>query len=198
MKLLLPYFIIIIILLQLILRKNSKKTKEADESFWKREAEANDVRRKDISNLDYIAIPDSLPFVKCENAEINRLQDKLMSMRDKKILNLTGYSNTDLKIEYGVANLPKLSEYDDNFAALAQTIFFLGKALMDAGYTAEAVKFLEFGIQCGTDVTSNYIMLAEYYSASNETDKIDKLIIAASSLKSLSKDVILKKLEKFQ
>lgn len=195
MKLLLPYFILIIILLQLILRKNSKKTEESDKAFWKRESEANDVRRKDISNLDYIVIPDSLPFVTCDDAEINRLQDKLISMKDKKILNLTGYSNTDLKIEYGVANLTQLSEYDDNFAVLAHTIAALGKALMDAGYKTEAAAFLEFGIQCGTDVTSNYIMLAEYYSAGNEPDKIDKLIITASSLKSLSKDVILKKLE---
>lgn len=197
MKFLLPYFIIIIILLQLILRKNSKKTEESNKAFWKREADANNVRRKDISNLDYIIIPDSLPFVNCDNAEINRLQDKLISMKDKKILNLTGYSNTDLKFEYGVANLSKLSEYDDNFSALARTIASLGKALMDAGYKSEAAEFLEFGVQCGTDITANYIMLAEYYSASNEKDKIDKLIIAVSSLKSLSKDVILKKLEKF-
>lgn len=198
MKFLLPYFIIIIILLQLVLRKNSKKSEEANEAFWKREAEANNVRRKDISNLDYIIIPDSLPFVTCDNYEINRLQNKLISMKDKKILNLTGYSNTDLKIEYGVANLTQLSEYDNNFAVFANTIATLGKALMEAGYETEAVSFLEFGIQSGTDVTSNYIMLAEYYSASNETDKIDKLIITASSLKSLSKDVILRKLEKLR
>lgn len=198
MKFLLPYFIIIIILLQLVLRKNSKKSEEANEAFWKREAEANNVRRKDISNLDYIIIPDSLPFVTCDNYEINRLQNKLISMKDKKILNLTGYSNTDLKIEYGVANLTQLSEYDNNFAVFANTIAALGKALMEAGYETEAVSFLEFGIQSGTDVTSNYIMLAEYYSASNETDKIDKLIITASSLKSLSKDVILRKLEKLR
>lgn len=198
MKFLLPYFIIIIILLQLILRKNSKKSEEANEAFWKREAEANNVRRKDISNLDYIIIPDSLPFVTCDNDEINRLQNKLISMKDKKILNLTGYSNTDLKIEYGVANLTQLSEYDNNFAMLAHTIAALGKSLMKAGYEAEAVSFLEFGIQCGTDVTANYIMLAEYYCANNETDKIDKLIITASSLKSLSKDIILRKLEKLR
>lgn len=195
MNLLLPYFILIIILLQLILRKNSKKTKESNDAFWKREASANNVRRKDISKLDYIVIPDVLPYVTCDNAEINRLQDRLISMKDKKILNLTGYSNTDLKIEYGVANLVKLSEYDDNFVKLAQTITALGKALMNAGYVSEAAAFLEFGIQCATDVTDNYIMLAKYYTDANQPEKIDELIIAASSLKSLSKDVIIKKLE---
>ncbi len=195
MKLLLPYFILIIILLQLILRKNSKKTIESDEAFWQRELSANNVRRKDISKLNYIIIPDSLPYVTCDNTEINRLQNRLRAMKDKKILNLTGYSNTDLKMEYGVANLTILSEYDDNFTKLAQTITALGKALMSAGYTAEAAAFLEFGIQCATDVTDNYIMLAEYYVDTNTPEKIDELIKTASSLKSLSKDVILKKLE---
>ena len=153
------------------------------------------MRRKDISKLNYIEIPDSLPYVNCSDSEITRLQDKLISLKNKKILNLTGYSNTDLKIEYGVANLSKLSEYDDNFAVLAQTLAALGKALINAGYVTEAVKFLEFGIKCNTDVTYNYTALADYYMEQGDTDKIKALIDTASELNSLSKDVILKHLD---
>ncbi len=49
MKLILPYFILILFLLQHNMKKNSKKEKINNETFWKRESEANSVRKKDIS-----------------------------------------------------------------------------------------------------------------------------------------------------
>ena len=52
MKLILPYFILILFLLQHNMKKNSKKEKINNETFWKREAEANSVRKKDISGLE--------------------------------------------------------------------------------------------------------------------------------------------------
>ena len=52
MKLILPYFILILFLLQHNMKKNSKKEKINNETFWKRESEANSVRKKDISGLD--------------------------------------------------------------------------------------------------------------------------------------------------
>ena len=52
MKLILPYFILILFLLQHNMKKNSKKEKINNETFWKRESEANSVRKKDISGLE--------------------------------------------------------------------------------------------------------------------------------------------------
>ena len=104
MKLILPYFIILLFLLQFYLKKNSKKTRSDNENFLKRESRANMSRKKDISNLNYITIPDTLPFVDTDVETIKKAQNDLADLKEKKILNLTGMSNTDLKIKYGVAN----------------------------------------------------------------------------------------------
>jgi hypothetical protein len=68
------------------------------------------------------------------------------------------------------------------------------EALKTNGMDTEAVAFLEFGVECGTDITSNYTMLAEYYAAEGESVKISGLMEKAEKLGTLNKDVIISKL----
>ncbi len=200
MKLLFPYFIIIIILIQLKLRKNSKKESDSIKKFWERESKANSVRKKNIDALDYITIPKNMSFEKLEtsDSDIIKTREKLLSLREKKIFNLTGYTNTDIKMEYGVGNLTELSEYDDNYTTLVRTIAALGKLLMERDYIDEGVELLEFGIKCKTDISGNYTLLADYYRETEQPDKIKRLIRVAEQLKSLNRDIIVKKLESEQ
>ena len=111
-----------------------------------------------------------------------------------KILNLTGITNTELKEQYGVANLTILSDYDNNYTTLVNTIARWGARLIDLEYNDEAVTVLEYGLSIGTDVSRNYLILADIYRKKGETDKIDALITRASTLKSLMKNSILSKL----
>lgn len=200
MKLLFPYFIIIIVLIQLKLRKNSKKESDSIKKFWERESKANSVRKKNIDALDYITIPKNMSFEKLEtsDSDIIKTREKLLSLREKKIFNLTGYTNTDIKMEYGVGNLTELSEYDDNYTTLVRTIAALGKLLMERDYIDEGVELLEFGIKCKTDISGNYTLLADYYRETEQPDKIKRLIRVAEQLKSLNRDIIVKKLESEQ
>ena len=195
MKLILPYFIILLFVLQFYLKKNSKKTRSDNENFLKRESRANMSRKKDISNLNYITIPDTLPFVDTDVETIKKAQNHLAELKEKKILNLTGMSNTDLKIKYGVANLSVLSEYDEKYSRLGRAIVRLSAALKENGFDEQAEAFLEFGIKCGSDVSANYFMLAEYYLEKGNTKGLSRLKTSAQALNSLSKNVILKKLE---
>lgn len=194
MKLVLPYFIILLAIFQFFLRKNSKKHEELNKDFWKREREANTVRRKDISGLSYITIPDSLPMSDCNDAVIKALNN-FYAFKGKKMLNLTGKSNTDLKTAYGAANLDALSEYDDNCTQMLKSIIPLATELNKAGLTDEAAAYLEFGISCRTDITQNYTMLAEYYASNGNKDKIQHLVNVAESLDSLTKKPIISKLD---
>lgn len=195
MKLILPYFIILIVLLQLCLKKNSKKTEKNNDDFWRKEYEANSVRKKDISGLDYITIPDTLTIPDTQNPRILKEWNTLCNLKDKKILNLTGYTNTDLKLQYGAANLTQLTVCDNNFTALAKAVARIGEQLMKDGFTDEALSFLEYGITIRTDVSTNYTVLAEYYRNEGMPEKIDTLISRAEQLKSLMKDSILSKLK---
>jgi hypothetical protein len=194
MHLLLPYFIILIVCLQLCLRKNSKKNSENLDTFWEREARANSVRKKDISNLDYITIPDTLTIPDIENDRIKREWNNLNNLRSKKILNLSGLTNTDIKLEYGTANLNTLSMYDNNFTSLTRTVARLGELLLAEGCDSQALEFLEYGISIHTEISTNYTLLAGYYADKGQPEKIDALIAQAENLNSLMKDSIIEKL----
>ena len=85
-------------------KKHAREAKRRENNFWQRENEANFTRRKDISQLPYIKIPyDSLPFIQNAHGEIAEYQKELLSFKDSKLLNLSGLSNTDLKLMYGIA-----------------------------------------------------------------------------------------------
>ena len=55
-------FIMFILVLQYAIRKARHKNDNADKRFWAREAEANNVRRKSLDDVEYVAIDfDKLP-----------------------------------------------------------------------------------------------------------------------------------------
>lgn len=165
--------------------------------FWERENKANDVRRKNIDYLDYIKLPiDFFPF-HCleENETIVSYQNTIKELSTKRILNLTGFTNTDLKLEYGVANLPDLSEYDQNYIQLISTIQQWAKALYDNEYYTEAIQLLEFALSIKTDISQSYMLLTACYKKLNMDDKIEPLLSVASTLSTPLKPSILKHLE---
>lgn len=167
--------------------------------FWNRERKANEVRRQDISNLPYIQVPvDSLPLSLSDNAQIQEFQTVIEQLSDKKILNLTGISNTELKLQYGPSNLETLTEYDSNFTTLVRTISNWGQCLYELGQITEARTVLEYGISCKTDIKNNYILLAKIYKDSHETSKITDLIATAESLNTLMKSSIISSLQALQ
>lgn len=195
MKLLLPYFILILFLLQHHMRKNSKKTQMENENFWKRETQANSVRKKDISNLDYIKIPDTLSIPDTDDERILKEWNNIEALKSKQILNLTGFSNTDLKLEYGVGNLSLLTSYDNNYTSLIRSLSKIGELLMAQGFEKEAVSFLEFAVSTRCDIGKTYILLAAYYKKYGMTEKSDILISQAEQLNSLSKDSIISRIK---
>lgn len=172
----------------------SKKSIEAD--FWKQESEANFSRRKNLDAIEFITIPlDIFPIGKYADENIASIEHTIVSLKDKRILNLTGKTSTQLKLEYGVANLPIVDEYDQNFVQLIQALSQYGQALYDLGYEADAVTVLEYAISIGSDIKASYILLGTIYSSQNQQEKIQTLISNASALDSLMKDPIINALK---
>ncbi|WP_143066371.1 hypothetical protein [[Clostridium] polysaccharolyticum] len=167
--------------------------------FWNLEHESNNVRKKDISNLPYIRIDlSSLPIEDSSDPVLQEIYQDMSSLSDKKIINLNGISNTDLKLAYGPANLEKLSEYDMNFTTLIRTISKWGQHLYQQNRIAEAQTVLEFGIACKTDIKNNYVLLAQIYHDNNQSYKINELLEQANSLNTLMKSSILSSLEQIR
>ena len=186
-------FIVFGVWLTYQLSKSNKDNEKAEKEFWQREHEANSVRKKSLDSLNYIEIPmDRLPFsVLTDNEQIKNCIDQILALSEVKIVNFTGLTNTDLKLEYGTANITVLSEYDQNYTLLARTLYTWGNLLYDAGYVTEAVLPLEFAISTGTDISGNYKLLATIYRDRGQVSKIEDLILAAENLNSIMKKPIL-------
>lgn len=197
----LPIFTTVVImsaLTWLYMKYSSQKGANDDEAFWEREREANSTRKKPLSDLDYITIPfDALPFdVQKEEEEIRKQQEILRSLEDRKIVNLNGISNTDLKLRYGVANFPIVSEFDANYTTLLCAVSAWGTKLYEAGEKKAAKTVLEYSVSIGSDIRSDYLNLADLYEQENAYDKIDALIESAQALTSLTGKALLKELKK--
>lgn len=180
-------------------QKASRKAKIEKDAYWKKEREANNTRKVDITGLDYIIIPiDRLPFVDDTDEVQKALQASVKALSKEPILNLTGFSNTDLKLQYGVANITFLSVCDSNYTQLVNSLYKWGSYLDSINKISEAITVLEFGIQCKTDNSKHYLLLANLYIKTNVPNKIDDLIIVAESLQTIMKESILSNLRKIK
>lgn len=192
-------FILIVILTNIAIRRNDAKIRKNEEDFWDKELRANGTRRKSLDGLNYISIPlDKLPFgVLPGNDEIAFCEKVIENLSKQRIVNLTGITNTDLKLEYGAPNITSLTNYDQNYTTLVTNLQKWGKELYDASLYKEATDVLEFSISTNTDVTATYKLLCDLYKnrlslGSSEADeKIRALLPVAQSLNSLSRDNIL-------
>ena len=107
-------------------------------------------------------------------------------------------SNTELKLNYGPANLPVLSEADENFSSLVRNLHKYAEALKDLDMKKEAIEVLEYAIDIGSDMSISYKLLSELYKGTDNSKKIDYLIKKAETLDSLMKEPILNYLKSFQ
>ena len=172
--------------------RTSKKDKKNEQSFWAREDQANSTQTMDISDLPYINIPiDYLPIGIMDDPELIECENAIRELADKKILNLSNYSNTDLKLKYGAGNINILSECDDNFNTLAHLIIKWATELDRLGFLDEAITVLEYGINWESDLKVNYVLLGQLYCQRGEYSQVDELIATASKLDCKSKDGII-------
>ena len=183
-------FLIFLVLLTYHIKKSKSHQQKVIQDFLDKEQAANHTRKQDISQLNYITIPwEKLP----ENVETPS-KNAFWALQNKSLLNLTGISNTDLKLQYGVANLELLSEYDANFTEMVSLLPTYAGELMEQGYTSHAKDLLEFGVSCQADSRKIYFLLADIYKQQGETSKISFLIDQAQNLPELTKQAVLNQL----
>lgn len=189
--------LIFILWLQYEIRKGSKVSKKTLDLFWLKEQNSNKTRRRDISHLEYLSVNlEQLPLEDHEDDTINSYRDTIIKYADRKMLNLSGKTNTELKSEYGVGNFNLLSSYDSNYTIFVSMLQKWAGRLKEHGYTADAQAVLEFSIfSCLTDVTGAYRMLNEIYQAQNRPDKTDALVEALQKTKHKEKEKLVKELK---
>lgn len=190
-------FIVFTILVTYELAKHRNQEQKAKETFWAREARANQTRRKPLDSLDYIVIPfRELPMeLLCDDETVASCLEAIRSLQSEKIVNLTGISNTDLKLKYGAPNITLLMQYDQNYTLLARTLQKWAGALHQAGYMQEARTVLEFAVSTGTDISASYFLLSGIYRSQGCPEKIKDLIARAETLNSAMRPSIVRTLK---
>ena len=189
-------FIVFIIWLRVKLKKSESKTKGWDLEYWEREQRANFARKEDIRHLAYIKIPiEELPFQKNPSAKEKELEEEIHNLSHKKILNLSSYSNIELKESFGMANFDELTEYDQNFLLLLQALNNWGTFLYEEGKENEAKTVMEYALSIGSDLSNVYTTLGKIYQSQQEIEKFQSLVATVKQSDSALKDSVLQQLE---
>lgn len=192
----LTVFLILILFIAYKLRKNSRVEQEKSEIFWEKEREANAVRRKDLSGLDYITIPEELLQAPPDaDPEVLSCYETLRSLSGEAVVNLSGMTNTELKLSYGAANFPVLSEMGDRFDTMLITVTALARKLTEHSHDEEAMALLSFAIRCRSDISEQYLMLAKLYRKHGKDKELSQLPVYAGLLPEGKKERLLAKLD---
>lgn len=172
-----------------------KKRPSSDEDYYQRESKANLSRSRDITALDYISLDlTKLPLEDKEDSTLNSYRDSVVKLADKKLINLAGKTNTDLKEAYGIANLNFLIEYENNYITLVAMLYKWAQRLYDASYTEDARAVLEYALSIKCDAAGAYRLLAKIYKQSNSPDRIGKLIEQLADINIHDKDELIRSL----
>ena len=96
-------FIIFALFTFIFMNRSKNSFAKEKEQFLEKEREANSVRKQPLTDLEYIDIDlGSFPTIETDDEyileRINTLQ--VLAGPDNKIVNLSSYSNTDLKLKY--------------------------------------------------------------------------------------------------
>ena len=202
-------FIVFLFILQHHIHKGKKAQEQQENAYWEREYSANDVRKQSLEDLTFVPFQaepfypltllgaESCPEFLEKNPEMKDILSRFLFLEEQKIVNLTEYTNTDLKYKYGVANLPLLTEYDTNYNELITLLHNYGDILEKEAYHEQTLKVLEYAVSIGTDISGTYMLCAKIYQKNNQWNKLDQLKKEAEKISTSRKNSIVRKLQEF-
>ena len=169
-------FLIFIAWLHYEKRKSSRLEEKKSAEFWQREDAANRSRNKDISDLPmFKPDPAKIPTPESNDENVCYYQNLLQKQMQVPMMDLSEYTNSDLKLAYGVGNFKTLSEFDTNFNDLLKNLSNLAKAYRKAGLTKEAIAVYRYYLDCSVPTTTIYRALGQIYAENGATSELRAL-----------------------
>ena len=158
-------------------RKSRKVAEQESKDFWAREQEANQTRKKDISNLPLLHVSEEeIPVADTDNDSVLYYVGQVKEIIKNPMMDFSDYTNTDLKLAYGVGNFKVLCEYDENFNHFLLALTNLARACTEAGLYSEAEQTFLLAFHYGSQKMTDYTSLADVYLHLEEPEKISALI----------------------
>ncbi len=182
----------------IFMKITSEKSEDGVKTFHERERRADSTLKQPLDDLDFIHFPlEDIPAPEpAVNEKCAAIIEELKDLSGRKIVNLTGITNTDLKLTYGAPNLPILTEYDQNYTTLCRDLYELGNEYMNTGHEDEAIATFNVAVNIGTDISATYTTLAEMYAERGLYVEIQRLINCAGNIRSLTRNSTINKLQK--
>ena len=191
----LPFFLIFLIWLAIRIKTLDAKQEQQEAEFWAKEKAAKATPAKDISNLRYITIPiEKFPLNFSTDEKVIEIENELKELSTHRLLNLSGVTNTELKITYGAPNFETMSKIGDDFDRMCVLLNKYSEALYEADRIDDVISVLEFAVGVGTDVSESYTLLAKCYRAKEMNEKLDMLKNQVEQSRLLLKESILHKI----
>ena len=171
-------FVIFIAWTQYEMKKSGKEAKKAEEAFWAREEQANFAPKQDISDLPLLRFEESVIPLPPDGTftpedDITTYIKELQALLREPMIDLSEYTNTDLKLAYGVANFTTLSGYDDNYNSFLLLLTNLARGYERREMYELAAQTYRSALSCGSLKLTD---LAKVYIAMDEPGKVSELI----------------------
>lgn len=158
-------------------KRNQRLEDQARQEFWDRENLANQTRNKDISGLPLLHVEQSeIPAPSTDDEAIVYCIGQLHNIIKEPMIDLSAYTNTDLKLAYGVGNFKTLSDYDENFNNFLINLTNLARACTRASLHETAKEAYLLALRYGSAKLSDYQELARTYLALDQPEQISRLI----------------------
>lgn len=191
----LTVFIIFLLVVYFYRSYNTHKREKIVAAFWEREEQAKHAPAKDLSKVEYVKVPlEAFPIGECDSDEVMLIEEELLRISAKPLLNLNGMTNTDVKIEYGTANFDAVCEMGEDFDRLVVLLCDYAKGLMENDLTQKACVVLEYGRDIDSDVSENYTLLGECYLDNGMHSEFDELVSFVGESDLMRKEMILERL----
>lgn len=158
-------------------RKSRKVAEQESKDFWAREQEANQTRKKDISNLPLLHVSEEeIPVADTDNNSVLYYVGQVKEIIKNPMMDFSDYTNTDLKLAYGVGNFKTISEYDETFHEFLIALGSLARSYEKADLLDYAIRTYLLAIRYGTRQVADYEALARIYLRKDQPEKIQELL----------------------
>ena len=139
------------------------------DKYLQSDQEANTARSRDVEP-EYFYAPDlsALPGKKPE--AVIKCAEQTMVYFPKKMTNI------ELKSAYGVANLEKVTGYEENYNRYISSLVKWADDLLEDGKESDAISILKTTVELGSEFRKGYMNLADYYTKKADANGLNHLL----------------------
>lgn len=156
------------------LSKTSPSTREKLDALLAEEHEAQFARLVKLPNEFFIQVDISL-YPKIEDKDCMEYYQTLVRYASRKMVNLQGKTNLELKQTYGAQTLEAISDYERNYYEFLSSAIGYAQILYEKDYLAEARQTLEACIDYHCDISKCYELLIDIYKNQSDEEALNHL-----------------------